>query len=177
VYWKNGSPKVLQFRSIPGGIGGNVCSLGLSSTSVLYLTGCINATTSTVPVFWQNDGAPTALPLDGLASGGQTRGPDFIGSDIYSMGMLWGGTLGTMNYGLPAYWKNWQLQVLPLPLYTTGGASGWAYQSGGDIYIDGTLGTSNGLYIPVYWKNGSLNLLDLGGTYVGASEIMTIPNF
>jgi hypothetical protein len=179
VVWSNitttapaGTVTVLSTSTISGATGGYVDCITSNSTSTYYTGSVNNSSGNSTPVYWLNNGAAVALPLDGLATNGQTWGPDFIGSDLYSMGMIWGNT----NTSL-IYWKNWQLQTLPVPSGVSGGLANWAYQVGSDIYIDGTLNTANGLNIPVYWKNGKINILDIGATYVGASQNMAILSF
>jgi hypothetical protein len=177
VYWKNGVPAVLP--SVAGTQGGYVDSMDIGSASVFYATGALQDSNGPVPAYWINGGEPTVLPMDGLSTttaNGETWGPDFIGTDIYSMGMVGTWNSGTSN--MPVYWKNWKLQTLPVPpgIGGLGGYSGWAYIVGSDIYIGGTLSSASGLNIPVYWKNGKVNVLDIG-TYAGASENMTILSF
>jgi hypothetical protein len=161
-----------SFSSGSFATGGYVDCLNSNSTSTYYTGSVSNSSGNWIPAYWLNNGVAVALPLDGLAPSGQTWGPDFIGSDIYSMGSIWGNTSNAI-----VYWKNWQLKTLPVPTGVTGGYSNWAYQVGSDIYIDGNLNTANGLYIPAYWKNGKINILDIGGTYAGASQNMAILSF
>lgn len=174
VYWKNGTPTVLP--QISGTSGGQIDTVAVTSASVFHATGALYDANGTIPVYWINGGTPTVLPMDGLSTtqaNGETWGPDFIGTDIYSFGMI--GTWNSSTSDIPVYWKNWLLQTLPLPpgLGVLGGNSNWATQVGDDIYINGNLSSAAGLNIPVYWKNGQVNVINLG-TYAGASEQMMV---
>jgi hypothetical protein len=128
-----------------------------------------------VPAIW-TDGTPGVLPLpSGIANGSAT----FVGvsgTDVYVAGQsfLWANsTQPTASTVVPLYWKNSTLVPLSLTSALPNAVVCALAVSGSDVYVTaeaGTYSTSNqgidgnlGPNRAVYWKNGVLNVLPLGG--------------
>jgi hypothetical protein len=116
-------------------------------------------------VSWKN-GEASALPLtDGTTTytgAWSNAGQSIVnGNDIYIYA-----TADTNSGQSPVYWKNGILNSLPM----TDGTTTYTYASlsskqgflvGSDLYFYATAQTSNGIQMPVYWKNGVLNSLSM----------------
>lgn len=165
AYWKNGVLTTLPTGSQAYGEGKNFTYNGTDFYVLGYTYSASNTQTTQIPVYWKN-GAMTTLPLAGAAYGtAQQMQFDSSGS-MYVQGALYFPASGGYYYTTPGYWKNgtWVDLSMALPsssTATSGGTNNFS-QNGTDFYVTGWLvDPSSGAQVPVYWKNGVVNVVAL----------------
>jgi len=131
------------------GAGGS--SGGTTRTEHVYIAGGMgNTGDGPYPVFWK-DGQLNQVEL---TSGTYCSYIQVSGGHVY--------IVGGNNANTPVHWIDGSRTTCSLGTYSGGYAKGLAV-SGGDVYISGFVsdGTND---TPVYWKNGALNVLTIGGS-------------
>jgi hypothetical protein len=161
IYWANGAWHDLAIP-VNHTWGWNV-GIVVSGGSV-YVAGTVKDTSSNqIPGYWK-DGTWNTL---GGVTAGYVSGIACSGNDVYIAGV--DDTAGT-----PVYWKNGQINALPLGTANTHGwisgntGSTIILAKGADIYIAGMAGGSSTM-LPTVWKNGSILWQGTGANYFATS--------
>lgn len=156
AYWKNG--KLVKLEDTKASAALDIKVVGPN----IYAAGWARFPRASA-VIWVN-GAPTRLNSDDYYS--YASGVSVVGNDIYVSG--WSeDSSGTTGRAL--YWKNGTQYALTSP--GVNGAATDVFIDGTDIYFCGDLYTPDGLYTPVYWKNGIVTILGNYNTRNAASSI------
>lgn len=156
VYWKNGTMHALPVSGIPGaeymvkGITVSGSDVYVFGTAYDYHADAVGH----FPVYWKNG----QINYVGTTAYEDVLVTDMAvdGSDIYILG-AYDDDSGSIHGG---YWKNDQYVALDSPGRE---AVPYAIEAhGGDVYIVGVTESSSS-EMAVYWKNGTMNILDNSG--------------
>lgn len=179
IVWKN--QQVLS-----QGTSGNywITSMSLNGSDVylagLNYTGDPSAMDTCSPVVWKN-GVSSSLPY---TSSMATAMFVAAGADVYVVGKPTGPDPDSVS---PLVWKNGASLTLAYPAGDNGAWVRGAYSVGNDVFLVGITGTVDSTHTmlesdsthPVYWKNGELQQLDLGGFTQGsegwAGAVISMP--
>ena len=123
-------------------------------------------------------GTSTPLPTGTATAGDAWWVNTSPSGDVYAAGVVGTDNSSFWSQTQPAYWKNWQLQTLPLPSSAAYGSAAGVLFSGSDVYINGTVTTAGGVNTPVYWINGGQpRTLPTTGYSGGVQEAWALVDF
>jgi len=165
VYWSgiNGAATPVSLASVPSTYGGFVsATLGPPNQPLMSLLAIYDATGSPHPAYSIN-GVVTPVSTGPYASGVMWWAYTDAFGITYATGdagtNFWGNPNGAQS---PVYWRNWQIQTLPLPSGFTKGVENGSYEdSTGAMYFVGQA-FNDTTSLPLYWIDGVVHLLPLG---------------
>ncbi len=167
VIWKNGTmTKLSNIFDVNYGMANAIYVYGVD----VYVAGA-NGAAYAIPVFWKNNIVTELKRKTGYDTSNSTaNGIGVINGAVYVAGDV---TYEPSNCPpetstlQPVYWKDGEMNFLPVDNECWGGGTKSITIDGSDIYITGWMYTGADYIQPVYWKNGEVVKIPLPDDHDG----------